>query len=275
MRGLAESGQANIAEVQSQAAYGETLSGLYGQKQAVEQQAVTQSQLIEQSVAAATTEANIQRATQQLQSDQQLFNEVQAIEDNKKAQVASLVELAMSGEYTPKQLQQLSDAYGISGEELTTVMNASSYFDPTGDLKMKETWNWDEIGKLTSIGAGTGATVGAISGNPLLAGAAGLIGGALGLAFAVGGEIGKQLANEVRNVYRISPGQGYEDITGTKPEVIKQIRQRYQNFEGSSEILVDLQKGLTGIGSDKIVFIYEGKSYNTYNEALKALRART
>ena len=59
MRGIADSGQANIANVQSQTAYGETISGLYGQKQQVEQQAVQQEAMIQQSVAAATTEANI------------------------------------------------------------------------------------------------------------------------------------------------------------------------------------------------------------------------
>lgn len=251
MRGLAESGQANIAEVQSQAAYGETLSGLYGQKQAVEQQAVTQSQLIEQSVAAATTEANIQRATQQLQSDQQLFNEVQAIEDNKKAQVANLVQLSMSGEYTPQQLEQLAEAYGVSNEELTTVLNASSYYDPTGDLTFRESWSFEEILKDASTG------------NRFVPG----LGALFGLVYGVS----RQFVENVGKQITVSGGKGLE-FTGTTPELISQINNYYAGFEGSDQISAGFDPSLTG-QADSIVFKYRGQSYKSYNEALKALKS--
>jgi hypothetical protein len=268
MRGLADSGQANIADIQSQRAYGQTISDLYGQKQNVEQQAVTQSMVIEENVRQATTQANITRGRQQLESDTQLFQQVQAIEDNRKAQVASLVELSMSGQYSPQQIQQLADAYGVTNDDLTTVMNASAYFDPKGELRPRERWDWESIGTAALGGGAAGAAVGTIL--PGVGTVIGAVVGAIGAgAAAIGGEIG----NNWIGTMSISPGQGYEPITGRPPEVIAQVNQMYSDFEGSDQIKADLDWSFLGQG-DRIVFRYDGKAYNTYNEALAALRAR-
>lgn len=268
MRGLADSGQANIADIQSQRAYGQTISDLYGQKQNVEQQAVTQSMVIEENVRQATTQANITRGRQQLESDTQLFQQVQAIEDNKKAQVASLVELSMSGQYSPAQIQQLANAYGVTNDDLTTIMNASAYFDPKGDLRPRERWDWESILTMAGTGAAATAAVGSfVPGVGTLAGA--VVGFVSGLGVAIGG----QLANNWIGTMTISPGQGYENITGRPPEVIAQINQMYSDFEGSDQIKADLDWATLGQG-DRIVFRYNGRAYNTYNEALAALRAR-
>lgn len=271
MRGLADSGQANIAQVQSQTAYGETISGLYGQKQSVEQQAVTQRQLIEQNVAAATEQANIQRGQQQLQSDTQLFQQVQAIEDNKRAQIASLVELGMQGTYPPSALKQLAEAYGITDEDLTTVMNASTYFDPQGDLQMRERWDWDEIMQGAAVGAATGATIGLV-GGPLASLAAGTVGAVFGFAVGVGSQIGQGFANQLTGKISVSTGPNSEPISGTTSEVLGQIRQQYSSFEASDQIIPTIDTSITGL-ADKIVFVYNGTRYNTYNEALRAYKA--
>ena len=271
MRGLADSGQANIAQVQSQTAYGETISGLYGQKQAVEQQAVTQRQLIEQNVAAATTEANIQRGRQQLESDTQLFQQAQAMDDNKKAQVASLVELSMSGQYSSEQLKQLANAYGVTDEDLTTVMNASSYFDPQGELSIRERWDWDQIMGITAGVAASGATLGLL-GGPVGSLAFGALGAVAGFAIGVGAQIGQGFANQLTGKISVSAGRNSEPISGTYSEVIGQIRQQYSGFEGSDQIIPNIDTSITGL-ADKVVFVYNGTRYNTYNEALAAYRA--
>jgi hypothetical protein len=262
MRGLAESGQANIAEVQSQAAYGETLSGLYGQKQAVEQQAVTQSQLIEQSVAAATTEANIQRGQQQLQSDQQLFNEVQAIEDNKKAQIAQLAQLADTGEYSASRIRNLAEAYGITDEDLTIVLNASTYFDPTGDIKMQERWNWEEFFTLVGASTAAGATAGTIAGAPGLGTGIGAI-----IGFVSGVISGA--AQNLSSTMTVSGGG--QEFSGTSAQVINQVNNFYAGKEGSEAISAAIDTSFTGT-ADKVVFKYRGQTFSTYNEALKAYR---
>jgi hypothetical protein len=266
MRGLADSGQANIAQVQSQTAYGETISGLYGQKQAVEQQAVQQRQLIEQSVAAATEQTNIQRGQQQLQSDTQLFEQVTAIEDNKKAQIASLVELSMSGQYTPDQLKTLAEAYGVTEDDLTIVMNASSYFDPTGDLQIRERWDWGAIGEAALAGGATGGTIGLIGGP-----AAAAFGAVVGATLGLGAGIGNQIVNSLIGTMSVSSGPNSEPITGRPDEVVAQIRQRYSGFEGSDQILPTIDYSTLG-QRDKVVFVYNGQRYNTYNEALRALK---
>lgn len=257
MRGLADSGQANIAEAQSQAAYGETISGLYGQKQAVEQQAVTQTQMIEQSVAAATTEANIQRATQQLQSDQQLFQEVQAIEDNKKAQIVTLTELALSGERNAADIRAMAEAYGITEEELTTVMNASRFFDPTGEVKFQERWNWEEV----AVSTGTVAVMGAPFGGWLGAGIGAIAGFVIGVI--------DQAVNNLSSTMTVSGGG--QEFSGTPKEVVEQINSYYAGYEGSGQIFAAIDGSFTGT-ADKIVFKYRGQSFNTYNEALQAYR---
>ena len=257
MRGIADSGQANIANVQSQTAYGETISGLYGQKQQVEQQAVQQEAMIQQSVAAATTEANIQRGRQQLESDTQLFQQVQAIEENKRAQVASLVQLSMSGGYTPQQLETLSEAYGITGEDLTTVMNASSYFDPTGEITLKEKWDWGDTGTAVAVGA----TAGAIFGIPGIA-----IGAVVGLLTSTVGN----LANNWSKQMTIKGPQGLE-FTGAPVDITQQVNQYYSSFEGSDQIAASVDFSFTG-QADSVVFNYRGQKYKTYNEALAALK---
>lgn len=274
MRGLADSGQANIADIQSQRAYGQTISDLYGQKQNVEQQAVTQSMVIEENVRQATTQANIQRGRQQLESDTQLFQQVQAIEDNRKAQVASLVELSMSGQYSPQQIQQLADAYGVTNDDLTTVMNASAYFDPKGELRPRERWDWETIGK-TALGVGAAGAALGLAAGPLASLALGSIGAVAGFAIALGGEIGNNWFGGADGLgsMSISPGPGYDDITGRPAEVVAQINQMYSDFEGSDQIKADVDWSFLGQG-DRIVFRYDGKAYNTYNEALAALRAR-
>lgn len=263
MRGLADSGQANIAQVQSQTAYGETISDLYGQKQAVEQQAVQQRQIIEQSLAAATTEANIQRGKQQLESDTQLFQQVQAIEDNKKAQIAQLAQLADTGTYSPQRLRNMAEAYGISEDELTVVMNASTFFDQSGNLQLQERWDWETF--LTIVGTSTaaGAGIGTAAGTPGLGTLVGAIGGLI-----VG--IGTGLAQNWTGQTTVSgggmtfTGQGYADVTN-------QINQFYADKPGSDEIFATIDTSFTG-AADKVVFKYRGQSFNTYNEALQAYR---
>ena len=250
MRGLADSGQANIAQVQSQTAYGETISGLYGQKQAVEQQAVTQRQMIEQNLAAVTTEANLQRGRQQLESDTQLFQQVQAIDDNRKAQVIQLMQLAETGEYTGSQLKAYADAYGVTEEDLTTILNASRYFDPTGGLDFKERFDWDEVGDTTLAG-----------GSQL-----GLIGLGVGLLTGVLKEFAAQWAKT-----RTVSGDGVE-FSGTGAEIITQVNQYYSGFEGSDQISAAIDPSFLG-QNDRVVFKYKGQTFNTYNEALAAYRA--
>lgn len=257
MRGLADSGQANIAQVQSQTAYGETISGLYGQKQAVEQQAVQQRQIIEQSVAAATTEANIQRGRQQLESDTQLFQQVQAIEDNKTAQIAQLAQLADTGEYNAQRLRNLAEAYGITDEDLTIVMNASSYFDPTGEITLKEKWDWGDTGAAVAVGA----TAGAIFGVPGIA-----IGAVVGLLTSTA----KNLANNWGKQMTVKGPKGLE-FTGGPADITQQVNQYYSSFEGSDQIAASVDFSFTGL-ADSIVFNYRGQKYKTYNEALKAYK---
>jgi len=260
MRGIADSGQANIANVQSQTAYGETISGLYGQKQQVEQQAVQQEAMIQQSVAAATTEANIQRGKQQLESDTQLFQQVQAIDDNKKAQIAQLAQLADTGEYNPQRLRNLAEAYGITDDELTTVMNASTFFDPTGDLQLQERWDWETfltiVGTSTASGALVGSTAGGIGFGTAIGAVAGLVVG-----------IGTGLAQNWMKTMTVSGGG--QEFSGSPAQVVGQINQFYSGREGSDQIFASVDTSFTGT-ADKIVFKYKGQSFSTYNEALKA-----
>ena len=284
MRGLADTGQANIAEVQSQTAYGETISGLYGQKQAVEQQAVQQRQVIEQNVAAATEQANIQRGQQQLQSDTQLYEQVTAIEENKTAQVAMLTQMALEGNTTAQDIKALAEVYGITDEDLTIVVNAARYFDPTGTITYQDKWDWSNIAQTTiagatagALGAGAGgAAVGSVGGPLGTIGAGGigfvgggLIGGIAGLIAAITAEAtgaagsGFMGIDTSRRKITSSNGQVLE---GTQTEILQQIRNQYQNFPGSDQIAPTFD-------GTKIEFIYNGARYKTYNEASAAYRA--
>lgn len=271
MRGLADSGQRAIADVQSQQAYGETLSGLYGQKQEVEQQAVQQRQIIEQNVQAAVTEANVQRGFQQLESDTQLYQQVQAIDDQKKAQVANLIQLAAEG-MNPQTVKELANAYGISEDELTSVLNASTYFDPTGDLNIQERWDWDTVFSKASIGAGAGAAVGTAI-NP---GLGSLIGAAVGFASVFIGEAANQFSNSITmgGDINVRSQDGTLELSGNRAQVIEQINQRYTTLEGSDQIKASFDGGFLGQSED-VVFYYNGAKYRTYNEALAALRGQS
>ena len=273
MRGLADSGQANIAQVQSQTAYGETISGLYGQKQAVEQQAVQQRQLIEQSVAAATEQANIQRGQQQLQSDTQLFEQATAIEENKRAQIAMLMQMALEGSTTPQDVQALAEVYGITDEDLTTVVNAARYFDPTGTITFRDKWDWSNILEagasgaaiLGAGGAAAGLGVGSVPLGILGAVAGFVIGAAGGIAVEATGAGGAGFMGVDTSRKRItsSAGQVFE---GTNTEIIQNIRNQYQGFPGSDQIAPTFD-------GTRVKFIFKGVEYNTYNEASAAYRA--
>ena len=285
MRGLADSGQANIAQVQSQTAYGETISGLYGQKQAVEQQAVQQRQIIEQSVAAATEQANIQRGQQQLQSDTQLYEQVTAIEENKRSQVAMLMQMALEGQTSAQDIQALAKIYEISDEDLTAVVNAARYFDPTGTISYKDKWDWSNIIETTAAGAVAGAlgagaagavggtAVGGPLGTAVVGGigflGGGLIGGIAGLITAITleatGAAGSGFMGMDTSRRKITASNG-QVLEGTQTEIIQQIRNQYQGFPGSDQIAPVFD-------GTKIEFVYNGARYNTYNEAAAAYRS--
>jgi hypothetical protein len=267
MRGLAESGQRDVANIQSQTAYGETVSGLYGQKQAVEQQAVQQQTMISEQVRAATTQANITRATQQLQSDTELYNQVSAISDNEKAQFVSLMELGMSGQYTDKQLQQLSESYGLTPEKITTLMNASAYFDPTGDLTLKDKWDWSNIlettGSFAAAGAAGGAFVGGVGAIPgaIVGAVIGLVGSVVGEATGLAGSGFMGLGQN-----KIITGSDGRTFEGNITDIVNNIKQTYASQPYSDQINV-LPDGTS------IKFYYNGVGYKTYNEARRAIES--
>lgn len=259
MRGLAESGQRNVADVQSQTAYGETISGLYGQKQDVEQQAVQQSQAIEQVYQQTVDQANVQRAQQELQSNEQLYAQMQSIDENKKAQIAELMMASMEGIMTPEQVKSLADVYGITEEELTTVMNVSSYYDPTGSIEYKEAWDWPGIATIAA-GVATGTVAGA-PGGPIGI-AIGATAGALGAMGIYGG-----LQSDA---VKLKDSKGNVAFEGGRMEVLAQVADKYTSMPNSDQI----KPAWDQKGNDRIVFIYNGTPYATYNEALAASRGQ-
>lgn len=257
MRGLAESGQARAAELQGQVAYGTVVSDLYGQKQAAEQQALQRQQEIEQNLQLSLSEANLQRANQQLQSDTQLTQQLQSIDDNRKAQIVSLIQMAAEGT-NPTTIQSIAEAYGISEEELTTVVNASTYYDPVGDLSVRERWNWSDLFKGLNKAAGL-TFVGSIP--------AGFVGAATALAQASG--LGR---SDVGTPVSISSSDGSLAFEGTRGEVLEQARQAYASQPMSDKIQVTWSSGGTLGGREGIVFVYQGREYTRYNDALAAAR---
>jgi hypothetical protein len=252
-RGLADSGQQNIAQVQSQTAYGQTLSDLLGRKTELEQSGNIQRQQIEQSVASATETSNITRGMQQLESDTVLYQQVKSLNDEKKAAIANLFELARSGEYTPADLRTLAETYGVTEDDLTTVMNASTYFDPSGELTFQDKWDWEGIAAATISGGMAGTYFGGIKGT--------LIGGVLGLITGITAEAGRNIFIETKTI-TASNGKKY---SGTTVEVQNQIDAEYAGFAGSDQIK-------SKISGDRVRFVFNGVEYSTYNKALEAYR---
>jgi hypothetical protein len=252
-RGLGSSGISQVAQLQNKFAEGQTLSDLASTQRDVTKAGMSAMTDTENTLANALRQAELSKQSGLLSAGESMYNREQDKRNLQMQLAQSLLEASMSGA-SPEQLSQFQNFVQSAGfsdnPEALSELLASGQLSKATDTSQGDTtfdnkidWGQALIGSLP-----LGGLANAIENKRFI-----------DLYGTIGNLIGQALRPTNNYTYNI-PNAGKVTFN-TPQEAETYFSNLYQNRENSNQIKAEMQS------NGKILFIADGKKFNTFNKA--------